>query len=299
MADDRFKSSFVEYLGQKIDAASENAEEFSRVGDSHKAELASMWKIFYSDTRNYFMDNLGGDILGRFRKLKDQGVIEIITCAATHGYLPLLGRDEAVQSQIKHGVATHRRHFGSDPDGIWLPECAYRPAYNWVSPLAEEGYGPTKALPRKGVEYFLEKSGIKYFLVDSHLLKGGKAIGVYIDRFESLQRLWKQFEGAYKPPEEIKERSPHLPYLAGDSSDRNPVAFFTRDAETSLQVWSGEWGYPGDGKYPSIFTRNISPAGIATGRSPRPKPTSLTKWNIALSLSKKRSGTRVRTLSTW
>ena len=249
IADDRFKTSFVEYLGQKIDAAAENSEEFSRVGDSHKAELAAMWKKFYTDTRNYFTDILGGDIIGRFRQLQNDGVIEIITCAATHGYLPLLSRDEAVQSQIKHGVAAHRRHFGSDPAGIWLPECAYRPAYDWISPLADEGYGPTKAVPRKGVEYFLEKSGIKYFLVDSHLLKGGKAIGVYIDRFESLRRLWQQFEGSYKPAEEIKERSPHLPYLVGDSSERNPVAFFTRDAETSLQVWSGEWGYPGDGKY--------------------------------------------------
>ena len=32
----------------------------------------------------------GGDIVGAFRRLQDDGYIEIITCAATHGYLPLL-----------------------------------------------------------------------------------------------------------------------------------------------------------------------------------------------------------------
>ncbi len=249
LADDRFKSPFVEYLDNKITAAAENKDEFERVGDGHKAHLAGFWRDFYQQARNRFTDELGGDILGSFRTLQQEGKIEIITCAATHGYLPLLGRDECVKAQLALGVSTYSRHFGTEPVGTWLPECAYRPTYDWVSPLADEGFGPTKPVRRKGVEQLVSEVGLKYFIVDSHLLKGGKAIGVYIDRFEALQRLWKQFESSYKPRPEDEKRTPYLPYLVGDPSHQDPVAFFTRDPETGLQVWSGEWGYPGDGMY--------------------------------------------------
>ncbi len=61
--------------------------------------------------------------------------IEIMTCAATHGYMPLLGRDTACQAQVRIAVATHRKHFGMTPRGIWLPECAYRPKYVWSPPV--------------------------------------------------------------------------------------------------------------------------------------------------------------------
>ncbi len=249
LADDRFKNSFVEYLDIKITVADENREEFEKVGDSHKASLATMWRNFYLHQKRLFTDELGGDIIGALRKLQDDGVIEIITCAATHGYLPLLSRDECVSAQIQLGASTYRKHFGTDPAGIWLPECAYRPSYEWVSPLADEGYGPVKPVQRKGVEQLVSEAGIKYFLVDSHLLKGGKAIGVYIDRFEALQKLWQQFEKAYTPRAENEQYSPYLPHLVGDASHQDPVAFFTRDPKSGLQVWSGEHGYPGDGMF--------------------------------------------------
>ncbi|MBW7995994.1 MAG: DUF1957 domain-containing protein [Candidatus Glassbacteria bacterium] len=249
LADDRFKSSFVEYLDVKIAAAEENRDQFEKVDDGHKAVLAVMWRDFYRHQKRLFTEELDCDIPGALRKLQEQGAIEIITCAATHGYLPLLSRDECVRAQLKLGAATHRKHFGTDPAGTWLPECAYRPSYEWASPLADEGYGPTKPVTRKGVEQLVSEAGIKYFIVDSHLLKGGRAIGVYLDRFEALQKLWQQFEQTYKPREESEEYSPYLPYLVGDPGHQEPVAFFTRDPKSGLQVWSGEHGYPGDGTF--------------------------------------------------
>jgi len=102
---------------------------------------------------------------------------------------------------------------------------------------------------RKGVEEFLSENGLDYFFIDSALLKGGKAIGVYLDRFEALQRLWGQFEKQFQPREELKERTPREVYLVGSAEGKKPVAIFTRDPDTGLQVWSGEWGYPGDGNY--------------------------------------------------
>jgi len=150
-----------------------------------------------------------------------------------------------VQAQIKLGVATYKKHFGCQPQGIWLPECAYRPAYNWTPPV--EGFGGSR--PRKGVEEFLSENGIQYFIVDSHLLKGGKSIGVYLDRFEALKQLWKNFENQYKPAEEDTAKSSHRLYYAASIQGKNPVGFFIRDPDTGIQVWSGEHGYPGDGNY--------------------------------------------------
>jgi 1,4-alpha-glucan branching enzyme len=98
----------------------------------------------------------------------DAGVLEIITSAATHGYLPLLGRDTAVQAQVKQGVATYRRHFGRDPQGFWLPECAYRPRYPWTPPVKDL---PGAPVLRKGWKSSVGERP-QVFLHRLHLLKG-------------------------------------------------------------------------------------------------------------------------------
>lgn len=245
LADEVFKDEFDSYLAQKVEAAADDAAEFYRTGDSRRHDLARMWEDYYREIKTFFDDHLGRDIVGAFKRLQDAGHIEIITCAATHGYLPLLGEDTAVQAQIKLGVATHRKHYGRQPSGIWLPECAYRPAYDWTPPV--EGFGGPRH--RKGVEEFLGENGIRYFIVDTHLLRGGQAVGVYLDRFSALKRLWQNFEDQYRPAEEDINKSPHRLYYAASREGVAPVAFFTRDPETGLQVWSGEHGYPGDGSY--------------------------------------------------
>ncbi len=81
------------------------------------------------------------------------------------------------------------------------------------------------------------------------MLKGGRAIGVYVDRFDALKTLWNQFEQQYHPRTEDQAKTALNVYLVGATEGKKPVAVFTRHPETSLQVWSGEWGYPGDGNY--------------------------------------------------
>src|SRR5690242_11907410 len=112
----------------------------------------------------------GPNLVRRFRRLEEDGAIEIITCGATHGYFPLLGSDAAIDAQVRTAVAAHRRHFGRAPRGIWLPECAYRPAGPWTSPLDRDA----PPLPRRGIEEILAEHGLGYFFVDTHLLAGGR-----------------------------------------------------------------------------------------------------------------------------
>jgi len=248
LADEGFKDEFVGYCDQRVLFAQQNEKEFRDTGRPHLASLARTWAAYFEGVRRDFTDKYGRDLVAAFRRLQDAGHIEVITCCATHGYLPLLGRDECVQAQVRTAVTAYKRHFGRPPRGIWLPECAYRPRYQWRSPLDKEGKTP--AVERLGVEEVLHDAGIRYFIVDSHLLKGGKPIGVYIDRFEALKRLWGQFAEHYQPRAEDTEHSPHRTYVVcPDPSAERSTAIFVRDPRSALQVWSAEHGYPGDGWY--------------------------------------------------
>ena len=247
LADNSFKEEFVTYLNQKIKAAEHDAEEFYKYGQENMLQTAHMWQQFYRNNLEFFND-IGQDILFEFKKLQDNGYLEIITCGATHGYYPLLSRDESLQAQTKMAVKNYRGHFGREPRGIWLPECAYRPRYDWTPPVPIQG--EQKTYLRKGVDELLTENGLEFFIIDSVLLKGGKSVGVYIDRFEALKLLWGQFEKNYHPREEDFDKTAREVYLVSSSPEgKKPTAIFTRDPETGLLVWSGEHGYPGDGNY--------------------------------------------------
>jgi 1,4-alpha-glucan branching enzyme len=92
-------------------------------------------------------ESYGRDLVRAFREFQDAGLIEIITCAATHALLPLLEHSpESMRAQILIGRDHYAECFGKDPEGIWLPECAYVPA---VDPV-------------------LREAGIRWFITDTH-----------------------------------------------------------------------------------------------------------------------------------
>lgn len=239
-----FAGGFINYLEQKISSARQNREVFHAIGENELAKLAEMWESEFFKIRVFFEDNLGSSIIGGFKRLQDEGRIEIITCAATHGYLPLLGTDESVIAQIRTGVSSYERFFDKKPDGIWLPECAYRPAYNWKPPVDD---WPT--FDRIGVEEALFDESILWTTVDSHLLVGGETMGVYIDRYESLKALWARFSEKYSPAPCDSEKTTLIPYIISSPGKSAGCAVLFRDADTGLQVWSGEYGYPGNPAY--------------------------------------------------
>ena len=239
-----FTGGFESYLEQKITDARQNREEFKATGDRELADLAEMWEAEYLAIKRYFENKLKRDIIGGFKEFQDKGYLEIITCGATHGYLPLLGTDQSVRAQVMTAVDSYKRHFGQPPRGIWMPECAYRPAYNWKPPV-----GGGEPFERKGVEEILHESGLEWTVADSHLLLGGKSHGVYIDRYEALKILWSRFAENYKPIEGDSEKTTLKPYMISSTGLAIGTAVFFRDPDTALQVWSGEWGYPGNPAY--------------------------------------------------
>ncbi len=140
--------------------------------------------------------NSNGDLISRFRTLQQQGVLDLLTCGATHGYLPLLREHpEAIRAQLRTAVREHKRLTGERPLGIWLPECAYY----------------------EGLDRWMRDAGLRYAVLDGHGLLHARPRPRY---------------GVYAP-----------------ICSRQGVAFFGRDSDATLPVWSARDGYPGDPVY--------------------------------------------------
>ncbi len=252
-----FIKEFEYYVKNKVDVAENDIKEFSRKEQKGLLAVAKMWKEFYTQVDEDFRTKYQKNLITAFSQLQKQGHVEIITSAATHGYLPLLKYDRSINAQIKLGVTSYRKNFGRTPNGIWLPECAYRPSYTWIPPVGVD----KTSYNRKGIDEVLSESYIRYFIVDSHLLKGGKAIGVYLARFKALKNLWRQYKREFAEIREDFKKSPHEVYLVSSNPHIRPVAVFTRDPQTATQVWSGESGYPGDRHYLDFHKKRF-PGGL-------------------------------------
>ena len=244
-----FISEFPKYLTRKIVAAREDEAFFIQSAESGYAETARFWYRFFSQALDEFQA-LDGNIVAGFKHFHDAGLIEIITCCATHGYLPLLGTDESVRAQIRTAVQTHIRHFGQPPKGIWVPECGYRPAGLWSYPVARpDGIPVADAFERIGVEQALSESDLKFFFVDTHLVEESEAVSSPYARGSAARDTSRDDRAFYHPY--LVDGTYGLCEDAADeeTAKRYATTIFPRDPRTGLQVWSGEMGYPADGAY--------------------------------------------------
>ncbi len=242
LADPLVREHLVEYLEEEILAAEADIPRFGEMGEKHLAHLAEYYRDFYEHVRQVLVERLDGDIIGAFRHLQDEGYIEIITSAATHGYLPLLSRDSSIYGQIRAGVESYKRHFQRAPRAIWLPECAYRPAY-----VDADG------TVRPALEEFLAAQGITCFFVETHAVEGGRPVGkaaggVTIGLYGAVQRNYVLPLSEYPTTGGTTYEAYYV--VGGDKGLTNPpVAVIGRNDRTGQQVWSGDWGYPGEADY--------------------------------------------------
>lgn len=130
-----------------------------------------------------------GNLVEAFKHFQTSGCLEIITCAATHALLPLLGNHpESIRAQVLAARDHYRSCFGCDPRGIWLPECAYA----------------------EGVEDVLLEANIRWFIMDTHGLlhanprpRYGVFAPIYTPNgiaafgrdLESAKQVWSRHEG--------------------------------------------------------------------------------------------------------
>src|SRR5271155_162374 len=119
LASAAFRGELVGYLEQRRQICSETRRYFSDSHDDDLVALCDYWSALYEGLEREF-EEMNGDLLGQFRAYADRGTIELISTGATHGYFPLLSRDESIDLQLRVAAATHHRHFGRAPRGLWL-----------------------------------------------------------------------------------------------------------------------------------------------------------------------------------
>lgn len=145
MEDALLQERFIRHLHRVIRLA--DRERDRQPAGSERRRLAVFHGDFYRDSLFWFEEKCNRRPARAFADLSRLGNLDIITCGATHGFLPILRRNPgAVRAQFHAARDSHRAIFGRDPEGIWLPECAYFP----------------------GVETFLAEAGFAYSFVDTH-----------------------------------------------------------------------------------------------------------------------------------
>jgi 1,4-alpha-glucan branching enzyme len=141
-----------------------------------------LYERLLSESLDYFGRT---GLVEAFRRIQETGSLEIITCGATHGFLPFVLDP---RPQLRTAVANYRKHFGRAPRGIWLPECAYAP----------------------GLDRLLAENGLEFFFLDAHGLLNGSRVpkygvhapvrtpagpAVFARDFETSKQVWSSKEG--------------------------------------------------------------------------------------------------------
>ncbi|MBN2564739.1 MAG: DUF1957 domain-containing protein [Candidatus Eisenbacteria bacterium] len=187
LQDPLLQERYVGHISRLIDLMDREVERHRR--DSRMRELSELYLSLFVDCKRVFTEEYGLDLVQAFRSFRDAGKLDITTCGATHGFLPLMEQyPAAVRAQIQVAVESYRDALGADPAGIWLPECGYFP----------------------GVDAYLAEAGIRYTFVDTHGVlhaaprpKYGPyapiitpaGVAVFARDFESSKQVWSSKEG--------------------------------------------------------------------------------------------------------
>ncbi len=144
LSDPLLQARYLRFLDRSLELAHLEVERTRHQPDFHA--LANMYRDKLRAAWDLYCNQYHNNLIEAFKKFQNLGCLELITCGATHGYLPLMVNPNAVRAQIQVGVQTHIEHLGRAPRGIWLPECAYEP----------------------GLENHLRETGLRYFFLDNH-----------------------------------------------------------------------------------------------------------------------------------
>jgi len=145
LSDELLQNRYVHHIEKLIELAEKEVvrTEFQPEFNT----LARMYLRKFSECRETFVDHYQRNLLKGFKAVQDAGKLEIITCGATHGFMPLMQVNmNAVRAQVAVACQSHELHFGRPPRGIWNGECGYFP----------------------GLDQVLADNGLRFFFVDTH-----------------------------------------------------------------------------------------------------------------------------------
>ena len=155
LEDELLMERYAAHLGKLIELSEKELERTR--SEPHFHYLAGFYYALFKETQAVF-ERAGRRLAPMFKSLHQQGVIELITTAATHGLLPVLSvQPKAVKAQVVTGIEYFESVFGFRPAGMWLPECGYYP----------------------GLDELLSREGIRFFVLESHGLEHASVTPLY------------------------------------------------------------------------------------------------------------------------
>jgi 1,4-alpha-glucan branching enzyme len=221
LGDPLLQERYVARLRQLCELCEMETERYA--GGSLEHTTALLYRSRLGEVLQRYESAYGRDLLGAFRRLQEAGVLEIMTCAATHGFLPLFSHPQCVRAQLRVAVRNYEKHFGRAPEGVWLPECGYN----------------------EGLDAELAAVGLRYFFLDSHGLLYGtprprygvyapvicrSGVAVFGRDIESSRQVWSSEVGYPGDPDyrefyrDLGYDAPEAyirPYLHADGLRRN------------------------------------------------------------------------------
>lgn len=143
LRDDLLQRRYAAYLDRLLRLGE---QEVRRTSSTPEERALARFHLDRFGELRQLLQSIAGDVVGAFAALQAAGTIDVITTAATHGYLPVLREEMARRAQINVAVRAYREWFGRHPRGMWLPECGYV----------------------DGIDELLAEQGIRYFFMDAH-----------------------------------------------------------------------------------------------------------------------------------
>ncbi|WP_289142402.1 1,4-alpha-glucan branching protein domain-containing protein [uncultured Brevibacillus sp.] len=183
--DELIQERFRAHLAKTVELAGKEVKRTANHPEEHR--VAKMYLERFRTIASY-CQKLDYKLITGLRHLQENGCVELITCAATHAFLPFVETEEAIRAQLQVGIDTHERILGQRPNGIWLPECGYSP----------------------GVDRLLKEAGLHFFFVDSHTINHATPTprrGLYAPLFTphdvaafardevAARQVWSSFDG--------------------------------------------------------------------------------------------------------
>jgi 1,4-alpha-glucan branching enzyme len=186
LKDELLRQRFEEHLGRTEQLAEREMKRLR--GDSQFHPIAEFYRQTLATVRATWQRH-NGDVVAGLVHHWDEGRLDLITCSATHCYLPgMLPAREGIMPQLELGVRGFERLVGRTPTGMWLPECAYHPS----------------------LDTSIAAAGIRYTLVDTHGVQNARprppfgvhtpicspaGVAFFARDAESSRQVWSRDEG--------------------------------------------------------------------------------------------------------
>lgn len=186
LLDPLLQDRYVRYLEGLLQLSEK--ETYRTHWDADYRGLAEMYHRRFAAIRETYL-SCRRNLVEAFRRMEEDGLLEIATSAATHALLPLLAEHRpSLRAQIFIARDYHRECFGREPRGIWLPECAFV----------------------EGIETLLQEANIRWFVTDTHGLLNARprprygvfapvftpsGVAAFGRDFATAKQVWSKNEG--------------------------------------------------------------------------------------------------------